>query len=60
MKIFISGNPKSGKTTLVKKIIQEFGKENFFGFYTEEIIENKERNGFKIVTTFEKEYLLSK
>ncbi|MEM4757903.1 MAG: nucleoside-triphosphatase, partial [Nanopusillaceae archaeon] len=44
----------------VKKIIQEFGKENFFGFYTEEIIENKERNGFKIVTTFEKEYLLSK
>ncbi|MEM4819101.1 MAG: nucleoside-triphosphatase [Nanopusillaceae archaeon] len=60
MKIFISGNPRSGKTSLIKKIIYDFGKENFFGFYTEEIAENRERIGFKIVTTFEKEYLLSR
>jgi len=59
MKIFISGNPRTGKTTLVKRIVEEFGKDKFFGFWTEEIRENKKRIGFKIVTTWGEERILA-
>lgn len=59
MKIFISGNPRSGKTSLVKKLIQEFGIENFYGFYTEEIKKDKKRVGFRIVTTWGDEKILA-
>jgi len=60
MKIFISGNPGSGKTSLIKKLIEEFGKDKFFGFYTEEIRENRERIGFKIITTYGEEKILAR
>jgi len=60
MKIFISGNPRSGKTSLIKKLISEFGIDKFFGFYTEEIRENKERIGFKIITTYGEEKILAR
>jgi len=59
IKIFISGNPQSGKTTLVKRIIEEFGIENFYGFWTEEIRENKIRVGFIIKTTWGEEKKLA-
>jgi len=58
--MFISGNPMSGKTSLIKRLIEEIGKDRFFGFYTEEIRENKKRIGFKIVTTYGDEKILSK
>ncbi|RIB35087.1 MAG: hypothetical protein BXU00_03320 [Candidatus Nanoclepta minutus] len=60
MKMFISGNPMSGKTSLIKRLIEDIGKDKFFGFYTEEIRENKKRIGFKIVTTYGDEKILSK
>lgn len=59
MKIFISGYPGCGKTTLIKKIIEDFGKDKFYGFYTEEIRENNSRVGFKIITTWGEEKILA-
>ncbi|MGG2092151.1 nucleoside-triphosphatase [Bacillus sp. S13(2024)] len=47
---FLTGKPRVGKTTVLKKIISEIGVENFSGFYTEEIVENFNRTGFKIVS----------
>ncbi|HIP66849.1 MAG TPA: hypothetical protein EYH09_01875 [Candidatus Nanopusillus sp.] len=59
MKIFISGNPRTGKTSLIRRVITEFGIDNFFGFWTEEIRENKKRVGFKIVATWGEKILLA-
>lgn len=47
---FLTGKPRIGKTTALKKIISEIGVENFSGFYTEEIVENSNRTGFKIIS----------
>jgi nucleoside-triphosphatase len=49
--LFITGPPRSGKTTLIKKLcgIDSF-KQACGGFYTEETREEEERSGFKIVT----------
>jgi nucleoside-triphosphatase len=47
--IFITGKPKSGKTTLLKEIIEKL-KLKSGGFYTEEIQEKGKRKGFKIIT----------
>lgn len=48
--LFITGLPKNGKTTLIKEICKKyFGK--VCGFFTEEIMENNERIGFKIINT---------
>ncbi|MEI4828234.1 NTPase [Bacillus sp. FJAT-53711] len=47
---FLTGKPRVGKTTVLKKIISKIGVENFSGFYTEEIVENSNRTGFKIVS----------
>jgi nucleoside-triphosphatase len=47
MKIFISGKPGCGKTTLIKEIIKNL-KCSFSGFITEEIRKNG-RTGFKII-----------
>jgi nucleoside-triphosphatase THEP1 len=46
--ILITGMPKSGKSTLLKKVIS--GLENKVGFVTNEIRENGERIGFEIET----------
>ena len=48
---FLTGNPGFGKTTVLKRIIKEIGKDNCVGFYTEEIQEDNERIGFKIYDT---------
>lgn len=46
--ILITGMPKSGKSTLLGKIIQKF--ENRVGFITNEVRKDGERIGFEIVT----------
>ncbi|RCW50247.1 nucleoside-triphosphatase [Paenibacillus prosopidis] len=47
---FLTGKPRMGKTTLIKKIINEIGPDNCGGFYTEEIRDARDRTGFKCVT----------
>ncbi|MFQ3676108.1 MAG: nucleoside-triphosphatase [Endomicrobiia bacterium] len=47
---FITGLPKIGKTTLAKKIIDVY-KNIIVGFYTEEILKNNSRIGFKIINS---------
>jgi len=49
MKILLTGIPRSGKTTLLKKVVQNFNDKK--GFYTDEILVNDERVGFEIVTS---------
>lgn len=48
MKVFVSGMPGSGKTTLVKRFLAHFKNKRIVGFYTEEIRENG-RAGFLAV-----------
>ena len=49
MKIVISGGPRIGKTTLIKKLAAQITIPKC-GFYTEEILENGTRVGFKAVS----------
>lgn len=45
----LTGEPKIGKTTALKKIIEIVGFDHFGGFYTEEIRINNARIGFRFV-----------
>jgi nucleoside-triphosphatase len=58
VKILITGRPGSGKTTLIKRIVEKL-PEPAGGFYTEEIREHGTRVGFKIVTLDGKESVLA-
>ncbi|MBX5449147.1 NTPase [Thermogemmatispora sp.] len=46
----LTGEPGSGKTTAIKKLVAALGPEHCGGFYTEEIRLNGQRTGFEIVT----------
>lgn len=52
MKIFLTGKPGIGKTTVVKKIVSLL-KDRAIGFWTEEFraLVNNKRQGFKVITT---------
>ncbi|MHB8069500.1 MAG: NTPase, partial [Desulfobaccales bacterium] len=48
-RILLTGPPRCGKTTIIKKVVERFpGKAA--GFYTREVREQGERVGFEIVT----------
>lgn len=49
MNIFITGNPGCGKSTLIKKILEEISNEKVSGIITPEIRDNGARQGFKII-----------
>ena len=48
MKVFLTGSPGIGKTTIVKKVAEHFPTE-VFGFYSEECRQNGQRTGFDII-----------
>jgi len=58
-KILITAKPRTGKSTLIKKIISEVGYDKCGGFYTEEIRKDGERTGFMIKTLDDKEAVLA-
>ncbi|HDD44861.1 MAG TPA: AAA family ATPase [Candidatus Desulfofervidus auxilii] len=61
MKILLTGPPRIGKTTIIKKVINLFKKDGYklCGFYTEEIKEKGKRVGFKLVTLDGREIIFS-
>jgi len=54
----LTGPPRSGKTTLIKEAVAGF-RGRAGGFYTEEIREQGERTGFRLVTLDGREAVLS-
>jgi nucleoside-triphosphatase THEP1 len=46
----LTGEPRMGKTTMIKKLINEIGLDICGGFYTEEIRNSKDRVGFRCVS----------
>jgi nucleoside-triphosphatase len=53
-KILLTGRPGCGKTTLIKRVVNDLAR-SVEGFYTEEIRERGMRVGFKLVTLDGKE-----
>jgi nucleoside-triphosphatase len=47
-KVLVTGRPGCGKTTLIKRVLNEL-PQGFGGFYTEEIRDHGTRVGFKVV-----------
>jgi nucleoside-triphosphatase len=47
-RVLLTGRPGSGKTTLIKRVLNEL-PQRFGGFYTEEIRDHGSRVGFKVV-----------
>src|SRR2546421_1782737 len=58
-RVLITGRPGSGKTTLIKRIVDNLPSRGAAGFYTEEIREHGARVGFKIVTLDGQEAVLA-
>ncbi len=57
--ILLTAQPRTGKSTAIKKIVNMLGRDNCGGFYTEEIREGGERVGFRICTLSGKTGILS-
>jgi len=49
MNIFITGNPRCGKSTLIQKLLAEISNKKVSGIITPEIRVNGVRQGFKII-----------
>lgn len=48
--LLITGAPGIGKTTLIRKVAEILSNLAIAGFYTEEIRDEGERQGFRLVT----------
>ncbi|REE89035.1 nucleoside-triphosphatase [Paenibacillus taihuensis] len=48
--ILITGKPRMGKSTLIKKLVQEIGSDRCGGFYTDEMRNEHNRIGFNCVS----------
>jgi nucleoside-triphosphatase len=60
MRLFLTGNPGVGKTTLIRAVAERLEGITCAGFYTEETRRSGQRTGFRIVTLDgEKETLAS-
>ncbi len=46
----LTGEPRVGKTSTIKKIIETLGREQCGGFYIQEIRTEGERRGFQLIT----------
>ena len=57
--LLVTGPPGCGKTTLVRRVVQELGDLPMAGFYTEEIREGRVRAGFALVGLDGKRSVLS-
>ncbi len=57
--ILVTGRPGIGKTTLVKRLADDYKHVGIRGFYTEEIRWEGKRKGFRIVSFHGKESLLA-
>jgi nucleoside-triphosphatase THEP1 len=49
MNIFVTGNPRCGKSTLIQRLLDQISAKNVSGFITPEIRINDKRQGFKII-----------
>jgi nucleoside-triphosphatase len=58
-RILLTGRPGCGKTTLVKRVVNDMSSSEAGGFYTEEIRKRGERVGFKVVTLDGEEAVLA-
>jgi nucleoside-triphosphatase len=50
MRLFLTGNPGVGKTTVIRAIIERLKGFACAGFYTEEVRRSGQRAGFRIIT----------
>jgi nucleoside-triphosphatase len=57
--ILITGLPGVGKTTLIRKLVEELNQFRPVGFYTEEIREEGTRKGFELISLDGRKGLLS-
>jgi nucleoside-triphosphatase len=58
IRIFVRGAPGSGKTTLIKRIVEDI-PYRVAGFYTEEVRSGRSRVGFKVVSFDDGEGILA-